>query len=153
MAKPGIAEVLPNIHSLYSNKKLISKLGEQCAIIDRIYGQRVQRSINDFASRVNAQNGTKNELLIWIDANELVNLSAIPNLSEIATLLISFDLGFNNLSENYLSAIQIANDYNENASNFKSAIKWNDWGCIPILSQLNKHSQGLQYRSLAARIV
>ena len=26
-------------------------------------------------------------------------------------------------------------------------------GCIPILSQLNKHARGLQYRSLAAKIV
>lgn len=69
------------------------------------------------------QNGTKNELLAWIAENELDFLSNTPNLSVIAELLASFDLGFDNIAENYLSAIQIANDYNSNTQIFKSAVK------------------------------
>ena len=48
-------------------------------------------------------------------------------MSEIADILISFDLGFTNISENYLSAIQIASNYNENPQDFKSAMKWSNY--------------------------
>jgi hypothetical protein len=50
-------------------------------------------------------------------------LEGISNLSNIASVCASFDLGFSNHAENYLAAIQVASDYNENPNSFKSAIK------------------------------
>ncbi|MCW3110997.1 MAG: hypothetical protein JWQ09_5503 [Segetibacter sp.] len=67
--------------------------------------------------------GSTIDLLDWIDNNEVNFLSGINNLSEIASLLRSFDLGFSNNAENYLAAIQLANDYNFNPLDFKKAIK------------------------------
>lgn len=121
------SKILTNISVLYKNKKLINELNKFHTILGRISGQRVQQKISEFITRVNMQNGTKEDLLTWVENNELETLDSIPNLFEIVELLKSFDLGFNNISENYLSAIQIAYDFNENQQEFKSATKWSNY--------------------------
>ncbi|BCO10625.1 hypothetical protein GF1_30010 [Desulfolithobacter dissulfuricans] len=116
-------KVLPNISDIYDNKKFMKSLSQVFTTLGRISNQGVQNRINAFKDRVNAQQGTRNELLEWIDDNELESLDSIPNLTIISQLIASFDLGFENESEIHLSAIQIASDYNENRSQFKSAVK------------------------------
>lgn len=121
------SKILTNISVLYKNKKFINELNKFHTILGRISGQRVQQKISEFITRVNMQNGTKEDLLTWVENNELETLDSIPNLFEIVELLKSFDLGFNNISENYLSAIQIAYDFDENQQEFKSATKWSNY--------------------------
>lgn len=121
------SKILPNISSLYENKKLINELNTSLKILDRISGLREQQKISEFIARVNLQNGTRDDLLDWIKNNELETLDDIPNLFAIVQVLKSFDLGFKNISENYLSAIQIAFDFNANQETFKAATKWSNY--------------------------
>ena len=121
------SKILPNISALYKNKKLITELSKFHTILGRISGQRIQQRISEFTTRVNSQDRKKKDLLAWVEANELETLSEIPSLSDVAKLLISFDLGFNTISENYLSAIQIAHNFNEDREGFKSATKWSNY--------------------------
>jgi hypothetical protein len=116
-------KVLSNISSLYDNKELIKKLNDHIIYLTRSSGQRVQQKIDDFIQRLNMQDGSRVEILDWIDNNEIEFLYGINNLSEVASLLKSFDLGFSNNSENYLAAIQISSDYNQNPQCFKKAIR------------------------------
>ncbi|MBY7785957.1 ABC transporter ATP-binding protein [Vibrio fluvialis] len=119
----GNGKVLPNIKCIYSNGKFISELNSHLVYLERISGQRVQERISSFVERLNAQNGSRDELLNWIDQNELPYLEETNNLSNIADVCASFDFGFTNAAENYLAAIQLASDFNDNPLGFKKAVK------------------------------
>jgi hypothetical protein len=116
-------KVLPNIKSVYQNGKFISELNHHLVCLERMFGQRVQERISLFTQRLNGQNGSRDTLLDWIDQNELPFLEATNNLSKIADVCASFDFGFTNAAENYLAAIQIASDFNDNPLGFKKALK------------------------------
>lgn len=116
-------KALPNISSIYRNGKFIAELTKHFVYLSRISGQRVQEKIDSFIERLNSQNGARTQLLRWIDEHELDFLGAINNLSNIAAVCASFDLGFSNQAENYLAAIQLASDFEDNSVNFKKAMK------------------------------
>src|SRR5690606_18601484 len=69
------------------------------------------------------QNGSRDNLLDWIDQNEIPFLEGTNNLSNIADVFASFDFGFTNAAENYLAAIQMASDFNDNPLDFRRAVK------------------------------
>ncbi|WP_331351369.1 ABC transporter ATP-binding protein [Cellvibrio sp. UBA7671] len=116
-------KVLPNISSIYKNGKFIAELNNHLVYLERVSGQRIQEKINSFIQRLNEQNGSRSKLLDWIDENELEFLEGTNNLSNIAALCVSFDLGFTNSAENHLAAIQLALDFNENPLDFKKAVR------------------------------
>ena len=116
-------KVLPNIQAVYKNGRFITELSKNLIYLDRSSGQRVQEKINSFTQRLNGQSGSRENLLDWLDQNELLFLEGINNISKIAGVCSSFDLGFTNSAENYLAAIQLASDFNENSDLFKRAVK------------------------------
>lgn len=116
-------KVLPNIHSIYQNGKFIAELNNHLVNLGRISGQRVQGRINSFIQRLNEQSGSRQSLLEWIDNSEMPFLEGTNNLSNIAELFASFDFGFTSAAENYLAAMQMASDFNENTHDFKKAVK------------------------------
>lgn len=116
-------KVLPNIKCVYQNGRFISELNSHLVYLERISGQRVQERISSFIQRLNAKQGSRDYLLNWIDQNELPFLAETNNLSNIADVCASFDFGFKNSAENYLAAIQLASDFNDNPLDFKKAVK------------------------------
>ena len=116
-------KVLPNISRIYQNGELIKKINSHLIYLERISGQRVQERIDSFILRLNDQNGSRMNLLGWVNENEIAFLEDTNNLANIASLFASFDLGFSNAAENYLAAIQMASDYNENPLDFKKSVK------------------------------
>ena len=116
-------KVLPNISRIYQNGELIKKINSHLIYLKRISGQRVQERIDSFILRLNDQNGSRMNLLGWVNENEIAFLEDTNNLANIASLFASFDLGFSNAAENYLAAIQMASDYNENPLDFKKSVK------------------------------
>lgn len=116
-------KVLPNILSVYQNGKFIAELNNHLVYLERVSGPRIQEKINSFIQKLNDQSGSRAELLNWIDKEELEFLEGTNNLSNIAAVCSSFELGFTNPAENYLAAIQMASDFNENPPNFKKAVK------------------------------
>ncbi|PTY38719.1 hypothetical protein BGP77_11100 [Saccharospirillum sp. MSK14-1] len=116
-------KVLPNIQGVYKNGKFIAELNNNLIYLDRASGQRVQERVDSFIQRLNGQTGSREDLLDWIDQNELQFLEGTRNLSNIADVCDSFDLGFTTSAENYLAAIQMASDFNENSDVFKKAVK------------------------------
>ena len=116
-------KVLPNIKSAYQNGKFLSELNDHLVHLERISGQRVQERISSFIQRLNCQNGSRDNLLDWIDQNEIPFLEGTNNLSNIADVFASFDFGFTNAAENYLAAIQMASDFNDNPLDFRRAVK------------------------------
>jgi hypothetical protein len=116
-------KVLPNIQDVYQNGKFIIELNNHLVYLERISRQRVQEKINSFIQRLKEQDGSRANLLDWIYQNEMQFLEGINNLSNIADVCASFDFGFTNSAENYLAAIQIASDFNENSLEFIKAVK------------------------------
>jgi hypothetical protein len=116
-------KVLRNLSALYGNKDFIKKLTHFYLTLQRINGPTFQARILAFKDRVNLQNGTAEHLRDWIDANELDFLTATNNLSALADFIATIDLGFNTNADNFLTAIQLSIDFNQNPALFKSASK------------------------------
>jgi hypothetical protein len=116
-------KVLRNLTSLYQNKKFIHGLSSHFEILRRINGQTFQNRITQFKERVNEQEGTIEVIRAWIDNNEIEFLNGTNNLSNLAQFISTFDLGFDTSADNFLTAIQLSIDYNNNPERFKSACK------------------------------
>lgn len=116
-------KVLRNLSDLYKNGKFIKRLTSHYLTLQRINGQSFQNRIEEFKERVNAQNGTAEELRDWIDNNEIEFLNGINNLSTLADFISTFDLGYDTEADNFLTAIQLSNNFNNDPVQFKSACK------------------------------
>lgn len=116
-------KVLRNLSDLYKNGKFIKRLTSHYLTLQRINGQTFQNRIEEFKERVNTQNGTAEELRDWIDNNEIEFLNGINNLSTLADFISTFDLGYDSEADNFLTAIQLSNNFNNDPVQFKSACK------------------------------
>lgn len=120
------ARVIPNITQMLTNFKLVEKLSDNYQALQRANGDRVQGRINGIITNINAQNGTAEGLLSWIELNELNNLKQIDYLNTIGNLLNEFDTGFTE-TQNYLAAIQLIWLYNQDANAFKNACTFSNY--------------------------
>jgi hypothetical protein len=116
-------KILPNISALFQNKKLLSILFDNLVNLERIYGQTELNHINNFIAEINGINDTQDNLLNWIENNKLDFLNNLRNISQISSILSTFDLGFNLSTTNFLAAYQLAKVYNSNKGQFTSALK------------------------------
>lgn len=116
-------KVLRNLSDLYKNGKFIKRLSSHYLTLQRINGKTFQNKIEEFKERVNEQNGKAEEIRDWIDNNEIEFLKGINNLSTLADFISNFDLGYNTEADNFLTAIQISNDFNNDPEQFKSACR------------------------------
>ena len=116
-------KVLRNLSDLYKNGKFIKRLTSHYLTLQRINGQTFQNRIEEFKERLNGQNGNAEELRDWIDNNEIEFLNGINNLSTLADFISTFDLGYDTEADNFLTAIQLSNNFNNDPEQFKSACK------------------------------
>ncbi|MDY8137505.1 hypothetical protein [Aquimarina sp. 2201CG5-10] len=114
-------KVLKNLTGLYANSEFIKQLSSHYTTLQRINGPTFQNRINAFKDRVNQQNETAENILNWIEANEIDFLNATNNLSTLANFISTFDLGYTTTADNYLTAIQLSVDYNRDPNHFKNA--------------------------------
>jgi len=116
-------KALSNISNILSSKRFIYELSNYFAILGRINGEREKARINSFIIDLNAQNGTKDYLLNWIETNKLSDLNQAQNLTQIKQIIDKYDFGFSRESETYLAALQLSSIYNADSVLFKKACK------------------------------
>ena len=114
------SKVIPNINSVLSNLKLVEKLSGNYQALQRANGVTIQRKIYIIISNINTQNGTSENLLNWIETNELNNLKQIDYLNTIANVINKFDSVFTE-TQNYLASIQLIWLYGQDTNAFKNA--------------------------------
>lgn len=122
-------KVLPNLdNGVLNNLKFIKKLSKEYESLRRANnGKRVQQAIKQICNKVNNQSDTADEILRWIDSNQLEFLKQIKYVSKIGDLLSTYDLKYNFVCENYLAAIQLVWLYNSNDNRFRKACKYSNY--------------------------
>ncbi|MPL97953.1 hypothetical protein SDC9_44150 [bioreactor metagenome] len=115
------SRVLPNANAVFGNLKLVKKLSEHFQDLQRANGQTIQNRINAIVNEINAQQGTADTLLAWVEANHLTALKKIQYLNIIGDIINGFDIGYNSETKSFLVAIQLILLYNENPTVFKNA--------------------------------
>jgi hypothetical protein len=113
-------KILPNLSNAFNNIALIKILSESYPLLDRIGGVRIQRQLTDFRNRINAQQGSSEQLLDWMEANELGGLDTIQPLENLANYIMPLDLGFTRRSERVLAVLQMYVQYSQNRALFKA---------------------------------
>lgn len=119
--------VLPNANSVLGNLKLVENLSEHFQDLQRANGQTIQNRINVIIAEINAQQGTADVLLTWIETNRLNNFKQIQYLSTIGDIIHGFDIGYNSEAKSYLAAIQLIWLYNNNPNTFKDACSFSNY--------------------------
>ena len=121
-------KVLPNLdNGVLNNLMLIKNISLDYQPFRRANGKRDRKKIKQICETVNNQSGTADELLKWIDSNQLEFLKQIKYVSDVGDLLNKYDLNFNFECQNYLAAIQLVWLYNSDDNRFRRACKYSSY--------------------------
>lgn len=120
-------KILPNISDYFKNFKFIKALGDYYNALDRISLVGNQNLITEIISDINGQSGTADNINRWIKENKIQQLSAIEPLNILAQYIMQFNIGVQELTQSFLTAIQIHYEYQRNKQQFKKAIKYSNY--------------------------
>ncbi len=126
------SKVLPNANAVFNNLKLVAKLSEHLQDLQRANGQTVQNKINRIIDEINAQTGTEDNLISWIETNHLTALKQIQYLNTIGDIINGFNIGYSSETKSFLAAIQLIWLYNDYRTVFKDACTYSNY-------KLDKH--------------
>ena len=114
-------KVLPNLDEYLNNSEFIAVFHERLRQMDQL-GQLLNgRRIQAFKDRLNAQNGTTEVLLDWVDANESAGLDAMEPLRNLADKLMGLDLNLTRRSERQLVVLELLDLYSQDRTRFKAS--------------------------------
>ena len=117
-------KVLPNITGLSNSPNFVKGIGDNFDVLDRISQVRNNQKISNLIAHINRQSGNANQLLVWIQANQLGEFESVEPLRQIADLILSSNLDIIDRHIAYLAAIQIENLYRADKPKFKRAQKY-----------------------------
>ncbi len=120
-------KILPNISDYFNNLKFITTLSNYYADLDKISLVGNQDLIAEIISDINGQSGTVDNLNIWINENKIQQLLLIEPLNNLAKYIMQSNLGIQELTQSFLTAIQIYYEYKKNKSQFKKVIKYSNY--------------------------
>lgn len=112
-------KVLPNLNAALNIPSFVRILSDQLNSLERLCGVRNQSRLSQFRNRLNQQDGTTEQILDWIENNELVALDSIEPLQTLTDLLMPLDLGFTRRSERILAVLQMLDLYQHDKAIFK----------------------------------
>jgi len=116
-------KVIPNLEQALRSSAFISIFNNGITQLQRLLQLRNSVAIQRFKERVNQQQGTINELLDWIEANELPALDSIQPLKNLTDSIMILDLGFTRRAERYLATLEMLDIYDQNTEIFKAALE------------------------------
>lgn len=134
-------KILPNIQPYLDNALLLKSI-LSATHIGRFSQKRVWKSIDPIISEISSQSGTSQQIVSWIEANKIVELRAIPELSELAMLLSEgSDLSE---TERFLVAYQFAKAFSDNSNLLKEHSVWRSYlrgksHCEELLKNVNSN--------------
>lgn len=116
-------KVLPNMQVALGKNGFLSVIDNSMGNFQRLRQPRNNQAIQGFKDRVNGQPGTTDQILDWIEANELGYLDAIVPLKEITDRITGLDFGFTRRTEYHLAILEMLDLYIADAANFRAACK------------------------------
>lgn len=119
--------ILPNANIVLDNMQLVEKISSNYKALERANGQRIKASIQNVIDEINSQNGTKEQLVNWLEHNKVNDLKQIDHLDTIGKIISEFDIGLESETESYLVAIQLIWLFDEDKDIFKKACKFNNY--------------------------
>lgn len=114
-------KVLPNLELALNKRAFILVFYDNFRDLVKLTQKRNSDAIQSFKDRVNLQGGSSDQILNWIEANELGTLDEIAPLKELADKIMNLDLGFTLRAERILVILEMLDLYSENLANFKLA--------------------------------
>lgn len=133
-------KILQNLDPIMTNAELISLILDSMGDFQRLTQVRNNTSIQRFKDHVNLQQGTADQIINWIEENELGTLDSIAPLKVITDKLANLGLGYGRRGEYYLAVLQILELYITNAVTLKAA-------CIRKMYVLEKNSYVESFRA------
>lgn len=134
-------KILPNIQPYLENGILLNSI-LSLPEIGRFGQKKVWKKIDALAADINAQQGTADQLVAWIEGNRLADIEAIPELVAIADLLTDFsDL---KRVDKLMLAYQFGKAYSEDSKLLKSHCAWRNYlsgkkRCKDLLESVNSN--------------
>ena len=134
-------KILPNIQSFLENDLLLTGF-LSLPDIGRFAQKKVWKEIDSIISDINAQTGTADQIVAWVESNRISEFRAIPEFSAIARLLADFsDL---TETERFLVAYQFAKAYEEDSKLLHDHRVWRSYlsgkqRCEELLKSVNSN--------------
>ncbi len=134
-------KILPNIEPVFENDVLLSRI---CSLpsIGKFRQKTVWHRIAPILADINAQNGTVERILQWIEQRKMAELRAVEELASIAGLLCD-SLTLTEV-EGFLIAFQLGKAYSEDAKLFHEHSDWQSYvsakkRCHDLLKSINSN--------------
>ncbi|WP_316816626.1 hypothetical protein [Pedobacter nyackensis] len=114
-------KVLPNLEPALAKRAFVVIFNDGIRHLSRLTQIRNSEAIQSFKDRINQQVGTSDQILNWIEANELAVLDEILPLKELTDQIMDLDLGYTRRAERVLAVLEMLDLYSGNTANFKPA--------------------------------
>lgn len=112
---------LPNIGFVFNNSAALEAFFEECTLLAKISGARVQAKIKEIIHSINQQNGDAAAIKQWIAANCLAELRGIKCIDRAASIFLDHTREIASQVDAVLCAYQICELYASAPAAFKSA--------------------------------
>jgi hypothetical protein len=149
-------KVLPNLSTHIADVKLMSKV----AAVDFAKQDQVRHSnaVTAFKAYVNGLNGSAEQILNAIEAQEIEKLAAIPHVEAIRRILVGSGYEFKNEAQIYVAAVQLADLYQLDRNAFKRMRKYAEYAvekdaCVAALRPFAATWKGIAPQEAKGRLV
>ncbi|KGM40554.1 hypothetical protein JY96_12285 [Aquabacterium sp. NJ1] len=112
---------LTNIEFIFKNSAALAELFEECQLLAKISGARIQEKLKAIIHSINQQNGDAAAIKQWIEINCLAELRQIQCLEIVARIFLEHTREIKSQVEAVLCAYQMCVLYSLNPAEFKSA--------------------------------
>lgn len=115
-------KILPNITNVFSCAPLLWDIVNEVNF--NKFGQvKISRNLGSVRAEINAQSGTANTIIQWIESNKLAEMQAIDEFNRLASLLRRFD-EIHTGTDSFLAAFQVIDVQKSMGSDFKKAVNY-----------------------------
>lgn len=120
-------KILKSIDTVLGEHKIADKLLQLEPEIKKLSGVRNQQALSDAAGKINAQNGTTDQILNWSLANVDVDLESIQAIRLVADALASFNQSLPTRLDKLLGAFQLFQLHAKDRNKFISACRYSNY--------------------------
>lgn len=115
-------KILPNINTVFTCAPLLWDIVTQVDL-NKFNQVKISKSLIAIKADINVQTGTTDSIKQYISTYKLVEMKAIPELNQLATILRRFD-SIQNDTDSFLAAFQIIQVFQLMAGDFKKAVNY-----------------------------
>lgn len=129
-------KVLKNVSELFENSSLMNEIVNTIQF-QKFSQTRNAQKIQEIKSEINAQTGTGNSILSWIEDNLIEGFRAVDELNKLASIIRSYNFDIiTDETSSFLAAFQVLSVQRAKGNDFRKACKY-----LNYLSEKAEYSQ------------